>query len=459
MAYIYSRPTSTSFTGKGLLGYTFGPLNESDIDIYYIEAEKGHDTFMVSKKITRIYYVLSGDGHFTIADKRFDVHAGMLVEIPPKVEFSYSGKLTLLAFARPRWFGGNDTHTKWNPDVVGQSFPCKLDGGSWLARIASLKVLGRSPVGVYLRLNRKVWGRLSTSIIALGPVHRYGNFLQRLTRAQGGRAQAFSTYFLRNRPELELIRRLAERSAQGETLKVAVLGCSTGAEAYSIAWTIGTVRPDMKLVMEAMDISKPVVEFAERGVYSLATSELTNTVIFERMTPSEMDGLFERSGETVKVKSWVKESIRWSVGDVGEPEILDSLGEQDIVVANNFLCHMGPEEAERCLRNIARVVKPNGYLLVSGIDLDVRAKIARELGWRPVEELYEALHNGDQSMLDLWPFHYAGIEPLNRSRRDWRIRYASAFQLAARPATLPESSVDERKQEWSQPKAVGKIPS
>jgi hypothetical protein len=75
MNYIYSLPTSASFTGKGLLGYTFGPLKQKDLEIYYIEVEKGHDTFIVSKKIIRTYYVLSGSGYFTIAD-RTDSSAG-----------------------------------------------------------------------------------------------------------------------------------------------------------------------------------------------------------------------------------------------------------------------------------------------------------------------------------------------------------------------------------------------
>jgi hypothetical protein len=43
----------------GYIGYTYGPLDQRDLEVYYIEIEKGHDTFMVSKKITRIYYVLS----------------------------------------------------------------------------------------------------------------------------------------------------------------------------------------------------------------------------------------------------------------------------------------------------------------------------------------------------------------------------------------------------------------
>jgi hypothetical protein len=39
MRYTHSLPTLPSFDGKGLFGYTFGPLQ-----FYYIEVEKGHDT-------------------------------------------------------------------------------------------------------------------------------------------------------------------------------------------------------------------------------------------------------------------------------------------------------------------------------------------------------------------------------------------------------------------------------
>ena len=86
------------------------------------------------------------------------------------------------------------------------------------------------------------------------------------------------------------------------------------------------------------------------------------------MTGAEIDEIFDRDRDVVRVKSWIKEGIEWHVGDVGEPEILDTLGLQDIVVANNFLCHMDDLMAERCLRNIARLVSPHGYLFVSGVD-------------------------------------------------------------------------------------------
>jgi chemotaxis methyl-accepting protein methylase/mannose-6-phosphate isomerase-like protein (cupin superfamily) len=434
MPYTYYRPTSVSFTSKGLSGYTLGPLNQKDLEIYYIESEKGHDTFTVSKKITHTYYVLSGGGFFTIDNERHPVCAGALIEVPPKVEYSYSGKMTLLCLSIPRWFDGNDKFTRWNPDVLTSDAPCVANDSSWMARLGRVKIFGKSPVSAYLRLNRWLWNKAPAKILNISPIVSYGKVLHKLECRRAQREQRFETYFHRNRPELELIRRLVDRKKRGETLSVTVWGCSTGAEAYSVAWRIRSARPDLRLVLHAVDVSKTAVEVAKSGVYSLTAPQLTCAAIFKRMTAAEMDELFDRDAEAVTVKSWIKEGIDWRVGDAGDPETLELLGPQDIVLANNFLCHMGTSEAERCLRNIARSVRPDGYLFVSGIDLDVRERVAGDLGWEPLQDLLEEIHEGDLSVRNCWPWHYTGLEPFNRRRPDWRIRYAAGFQLASNRA-------------------------
>jgi mannose-6-phosphate isomerase-like protein (cupin superfamily)/SAM-dependent methyltransferase len=427
MKYVHSLPASPSFVDKGLVGYDFGPLNEKDVEIIYVDAERGHDTFLVSKRVVRIYYILAGSGHFTIADNRHEVCAGMLVEVPPKTEYCYSGKLKLIAFSTPRWSGGNDTFTKWNPDVVPWGKITRpVDDGSWLAQLTRLRIFGKSPLSAYLRLSQKLWNKLPATVTVPGRARLYGNFLHALAKLHGARLQNFRTYFFRNRPQLELIRRLVERRTKGDTLKVAVLGCSTGAEAYSVASTIRSVRSEVKLAMHAMDISNMAVEVAKSGAYSIADSQL-----FQCMTDAEFGQLFDRDPNIVTVKPWIREGIHWSVGNAAEPDIIDALGPQEIVVANNFLCHMDDAMAERCLRNIVRLVGPNGYLFVSGIDLDIRTKVARDLGLTPLSELFDEIHEGDPHTRSCWPFHYAGLEPLNKSRQDWNIRYAAVFQLVS----------------------------
>ena len=430
MDYIYSLPTSVSFTGKGLLGYAFGPLKQKDLAISYVEVDKGNDTFVISNNITRHFYVLSGTGCFTIHDHKYPVSPGMLVEIPPKVEYCYSGKMKLLLFEKGRWFPGNDTHTKWNAEVMQGDFPCTVDDVSWLTRLVRLRIFGKSPISAFLWHNRRLWNALPASVTALRPIRLYGDFLHTLVRVEGVRGQLFHTYFLRNRAALDLIGRLVQQSSV-DTLRVAVLGCSTGAEAYSVAWRIRSARPDLKLIFQAVDVSPQAVEVARGGAYSLVAPQFAIKDIFDGVTEAEVEELFDRDGDLVTVKSWIKEGIEWYVGDVGGAEILATLGPQDLVVANNFLCHMDDVAAERCLRNIARLVRPHGHLFVAGIDLDIRTKVARELAWKPMKELLEEMHEGDPHMTCEWPWHYSALEPFNKKRKDWQLRYASAFQLNA----------------------------
>jgi SAM-dependent methyltransferase len=446
MPYTYSLPTSVSFRGKGLFGYTLGPLQQKGLEIYYIEAEKGHDTFMVSKQITHTYYILSGNGYFTINDQRYPVAEGVLVEVPPKVEYSYSGKMKLLCLSIPCWFSGNDLFTKWNPDVFGHDSPCAVEDPSWERRLVKVRIFGKSPINLFLRLNWWWWNKAPASLISLRPMRSYGRVLHRFVCAQNHREQLSDTLFLRNRHQLELLRRLVDRKKSGETLRVTVLGCSTGPEAYSVAWSIRSARPDLRLVLHAVDVSKPAVEFAKRGVYSLAGSQWNSSSIFERLTAAELDEWFDRDGAMMTVKPWIKEGIHWQVGDAGDSETIDLLGAQDVVLANNFLCHMEAMEADRCLRNVAQLVKPGGYLFVSGIDLDIRARVARDLKWIPLPDLLEEIHEGDPSMRGGWPWHYSGLEPLNKRRGDWRIRYATGFQVPdgahrEQEAAIPSKSV------------------
>jgi chemotaxis methyl-accepting protein methylase len=227
---------------------------------------------------------------------------------------------------------------------------------------------------------------------------------------------------------LELIRRLIEKRP-GDTLRVAVLGCSTGAEVYSVAWKIRSSRPDVKLILHAVDISRQAVEIASAGVYSPVASQVAGSDLFDTMTEADIEEMFDRDGDVKIVKSWIKEGIEWRVGDVSQPEIVKILGPHDVVVANNFLCHMDDGAAERCLRNIARLVDRYGYLFVSGIDLDVRTKVAKDSKWKPLQDLLEEIHQGDPRMARNWPWHYSALEPLSKRRRDWKLRYAAVYQL------------------------------
>ena len=300
-----------------------------------------------------------------------------------------------------------------------------------LEKAARLQFFGKSPASLYLRLNKGIWECLPCRVRNLYPIRSYGTWLHNLVCLRARREMYFGTFFLRNRPALELMRRLADQKANGSTLRIAVLGCSMGAEVYSILWTIRSARPDLKVLLEGVDISKEILSFAEKGIYSPSTSQSVNASIFERLTETEMVELFNWEGDQAKVKSWLREGITWQLRDAADPELVNILERQDMVVASNFLCHMARADAEKCLGNIAQLVSPGGYLFVSGVDLDVRTKVALDLGWEPVRELIMEIHDGDCSVRADWPWEWWGLEPLNRKRHDWQTRYAAAFRIGS----------------------------
>src|SRR6266576_4498392 len=300
-----------------------------------------------------------------------------------------------------------------------------------LAKAARLQFFGKSPASLYLRLNKRIWERLPSRVRNLYPFRSYGTWLHNLVCLRARREMYFGTFFLRTRPALELMRRLADQKAHGSNLRVAVLACSIGAEVYSILRTIRSARPDLKVLLDAVDISQEILSFAEKGIYAPDTSQFVGSSIFERLTETEMVELFDWEGDQARVKSWLREGITWRLLDVADPELVNILGPRDMVVASNFLCHMARADAEKCLGNIAQLVSPGGYLFASGVDLDVRTKVALDLGWEPVRELIVEIHDGDRSVRADWPWAWWGLEPLNRKRHDWQTRYAAAFRIAS----------------------------
>jgi mannose-6-phosphate isomerase-like protein (cupin superfamily) len=120
LSYVLAASSTPSFALEGLAGYEFQPLKDQDFAVHFVDVRRGHDTFIISKALTRIYYVIDGTGVFTIDSQRYDVTAGLLVEVPPGVEYSYSGSMKIFLVSHPRWFQGNEQTTRMNADVVSR---------------------------------------------------------------------------------------------------------------------------------------------------------------------------------------------------------------------------------------------------------------------------------------------------------------------------------------------------
>lgn len=307
-----------------------------------------------------------------------------------------------------------------------QGGPSFLGSNSSFARRIFRKFL----VKPFLLANQALWKYLPAGWARTRIGHAHGSFVHALVRSFSERTQFYGTYFLRNRPEMDLLARLASEKSSGNRIRIAVLGCSNGAEVYSIAWTIRSRNPQLDVTMTAADISGEILEIAEAGSYSVENRELMDAAIFERLSMEEMRDMFNGpENGRVRIKPWIRKGIEFQLADASDPGLRDRIGTYPIVVANRFLCHMPSALAETCLRNLSHLVEPGGYLFVSGVDLEIRMRVARDLQWAPLQEGLEEVHDGDPSVRRDWPWRWWGLEPFTKHVADWEVRYASVFRI------------------------------
>lgn len=209
-----------------------------------------------------------------------------------------------------------------------------------------------------------------------------------------------------------------------DSLSITVVGCSEGAEVFTILYTAQNVLPGVKLKVSAFDIDETALNIAKSGSFK------ADSRVLSEVTPEESKKIFDKKGEFLQVKDQFR-NVDWYLQDPTRDPVTRTHPKQDIVVANRLLFHMDRKEQYRALKAIVTMVRPGGYLFVSGVDLDVRTRIANEFSLYPIPELVEEIHAGDKTMTMDWPFERWGLEPLSKKERNWMTRYCSVFQMPA----------------------------
>jgi chemotaxis methyl-accepting protein methylase len=281
------------------------------------------------------------------------------------------------------------------------------------------KAIKRTGVGL--------WRRLPAGLQERPPASYINRWIHTLSRNFSSRRQSHmaptTTRFQRYPPLLLAISDLIKDFQVGDTVRLCVMGCSTGAELYSVLWAIRKARGDLKIIAIGVDLSASAIEKAKAGKYSAKDQELSG--LLDEFWPE----LFDITQTEVTIKDSLSEGVEWIVGDVRDDGLCAQLGLQDIVVANNFLIFMKEREATACLRKVVKFVKPGGLLLCRGVDLDVRERVARQFLLQPISLRIEELHEINVRERRGWPWEYWGLEPLDKTRKDWVRRYATIFQV------------------------------
>lgn len=215
-------------------------------------------------------------------------------------------------------------------------------------------------------------------------------------------------------------------SAAGETVSITVLAASNGAEAYTIASELLERRPDVMFSVNASDLHEDTVAKANSATYTM--DEITQGL---RVPDDFIERTFDKAGDVYSVKPEIRSRVTFGRADLLDPELGQRFEPADIVVAQNVLFHMTPDDAKRAFENIIGLLKPHSVLFLDGTELDMRVSLTERAGLQPLEfktkEIYEYSR---QHIPENWWDYYYGNEPYSRFSRDRARRYGTIFLKA-----------------------------
>ncbi len=249
----------------------------------------------------------------------------------------------------------------------------------------------------------------------------------RITLAMSDRENATFTGFLRlpsqfsalYGPVLDFL--LSDGNVR--SLNIAVLGCSNGAEAYTIASLMKTHARTIDFKIHAYDIDRAMIEKARDAVYG--PDEIFNN---KRITTDFVNATFDRTGDRYMVKQDIVKHVFFGLADALDPRLPGTVGTADIVYAQNFLLHMRPHRAKRAFANLCSLLNRRAALFIDGMDIGLRTELTRKHHQEPLDYKIETIHNEARWARGMgWPYSYWGLEPFLPSRREWRRRYATIF--------------------------------
>jgi chemotaxis methyl-accepting protein methylase len=284
--------------------------------------------------------------------------------------------------------------------------------GSGAGRLLAIgQVIKRVPlVARFLRTHR--WQSFRHGVVLRTSERREGETFTRFLRVPAQHDALAG-------PVIEFLR----PAENGSPLRIAVLGCANGAEAYSIASTLRLRCPRLGFELVAGDIDADAIAKARSATYR--REELYRSPLIGEAFVAHT---FDKVGEEFVVKSEVAALISFHAIDIRDQTRCASHGAFDIVFVQNVLLNMRRAVAAKAFENCCRMLGARSALFVDGMDLDMRAALTAKYGLRPLEYRIEDIHDDAMVLRGIgWPWHYWGLEPIVRSRGDWKRRYATIF--------------------------------
>lgn len=170
------------------------------------------------------------------------------------------------------------------------------------------------------------------------------------------------TNFFRDRSafaalEHNVLPRLLVGKTAADQLRIWVVGCATGEEAYSIAMllaerTLGQLDAP-KVQIFATDIDEAAVARAREGRYTLNDAA--------DVSPERLRRFFSVEGDSYRVRREIREMVLFATHNVLKDP---PFGHLDLVTCRNMLIYLNQQAQERVLETLHFALNPGGYLFL-----------------------------------------------------------------------------------------------
>ena len=175
------------------------------------------------------------------------------------------------------------------------------------------------------------------------------------------------TSFFRDHNPFEALRKtilphLIDSRRPERSLTIWSAACSTGQEPYSLALLIREHFPelaDWHVTILASDLSREVLTRAQEGRYN-------QSEINRGMSAALLVKHFEQHGTTWEVRPEVRRMVKFQ--EINLARSWPFMPRMDLVLLRNVMIYFDVESKKSILDRIARLLKPDGYLLLGSAE-------------------------------------------------------------------------------------------
>ncbi|HET8859546.1 chemotaxis protein CheB [Marivirga sp.] len=170
------------------------------------------------------------------------------------------------------------------------------------------------------------------------------------------------TKFFRDREAFQILKEkiipdIIKNKLMVDNLKLWVVGCATGEEAYSIAILImehlTKVQKNLEVKIFASDIDKAALAVASKGVYSASIKKEVSEELLEKY--------FIQEDDKYRVRDNIRKMIIFADHDIVKQP---PYGKIDLISCRNLLIYINPILQKKILSSLHFCLNPEGYLFL-----------------------------------------------------------------------------------------------